>query len=131
MWLEAACNSELVKVTTSSIEEETGDIKELTKQQWDTLDSYLSLMENCLLGLDTEKTIAHQFGSLPLSSAARLAQNLLSIILMQIDDPTNSELCYYSSLPWILLHKLMVWQEKLVLPPTHVCLTGPPPLTPV
>jgi hypothetical protein len=32
-----------------------------------------------------------------LSSAARLAQNLLTIILRQIEDPTNPELCY--SLP--------------------------------
>ena len=78
MWLEAALNSELVKGTTSSTEEEAGDIKEVTKQQWYTLDSYLSLMENCLLGLDYEKTTAHQFGSLPLSSAATLAQKLLT-----------------------------------------------------
>eukprot|EP00090_Calanus_glacialis_P013101 TRINITY_DN21726_c0_g1_i3.p1 TRINITY_DN21726_c0_g1~~TRINITY_DN21726_c0_g1_i3.p1 ORF type:complete len:2006 (+),score=827.87 TRINITY_DN21726_c0_g1_i3:94-6111(+) len=125
VWLEAAFNSELVKVLTFT-EEDTGDIKEVTKQQWDTLDSYLSLMENCLLGLDTEKTIAHQFGSLPLSSAARLAQNLLTIILRQIEDPTNPELCYSSTLPWVLLHKLMVWQEKLVLPPTPSVPDRPP-----
>ena len=83
-------------------------------------------MENCLLGLDHEKTTAHQFGSLPLSSAARLAQNLLTIILRQIEDPTNPELCYSSTLPWVLLHKLMVWQEKLVLPPTPSVPDRPP-----
>ena len=116
VWLEAAFNSELVKVTTAT--DENTLFKDMTKQQWDTLDSYLSLMDSCLACLNHGKEGNIQFGQLPLSSAARLAQNLLTIILKQIEDPTNPELCYTSSLPWILLHKLMVWQEKMSTPPT-------------
>ena len=46
-----------------------------------------------------------------MSSAARLSQNLLGIVLLQIKDPTNPEICYTSASPWILLHKLLLWQE--------------------
>jgi len=119
VWLEAAFNSELLKVMTSG--DDSGD-KVITKLQWDTLDSYLSLMDNCLLGLQA----VDSFGNLPLSSAARLAQNLLNIILKQIEDPTNPELCYSSSLPWILLFKLMAWQEKLLQPSSIAANDRPP-----
>ena len=90
--------------------------KVILKTEWDILDSYLSLMLSCLEGLndDGKSDECLKFGGqVSLSSAARLSHNLLSIILLQINDPTNPEICYTSASPWILLHKLMLWQETV------------------
>jgi len=141
-WLEAAFHAEYLKITervenakntpeeileetntetnkesesTSKTKESKENSKIILKTEWDVLDSYLSLMQSCLDGLTNagKVTEASTFGGqLSLSSATRLSHNLLSIILLQINDPTNPEICYPSSLPWILLHKLMMWQEK-------------------
>ena len=66
----------------------------ILKTEWDILDSYLSLMLSCLDGLNssgkTSETVKFG-GHISLSSAARLTQNLLSIVLLQIKDPTNPE----------------------------------------
>ena len=64
------------------------------KRGWDIIDSYLSLMLSCLDGLNAVgKTFEDEKfgGQISLSSAARLSQNLLSIVLLQIKDPTNPE----------------------------------------
>ena len=141
-WLETAFNTEYMKITNrvasanvapppEEIEEKSDEAnkdtesvtnvnkeaisKVITKSEWDILDSYLSLMSACLEGLKNcnKQEEAVKFGGeISLSCAARLAQNLLSIILLQINDPSNPEVCYPSSFPWILLHKLMLWQEK-------------------
>ena len=68
--------------------------KVILKTEWDILDSYLSLMLSCLDGLNSsgKTSEAVKFGGhISLSSAARLTQNLLSIVLLQIKDPTNPE----------------------------------------
>ena len=68
--------------------------KVILKAEWEVLDSYLSLMLACVedLGRRGEAAEAAKFGGqLSPASAARLAQNLLSIILLQINDPTNPE----------------------------------------
>ena len=68
--------------------------KVILKTEWDILDSYLSLMLSCLddLNASGKTSEADKFGGLiSLSSAARLSQNLLGIVLMQIKDPTNPE----------------------------------------
>ena len=72
----------------------------LLKAEWEVLDSYLSLMLACVedLGRRGEAAEAAKFGGqLSPASAARLAQNLLSIILLQINDPTNPEVSYYTA----------------------------------
>ena len=66
----------------------------ILKTEWDILDSYLSLMLSCLgdLNASGKTSEADKFGGLiSMSSAARLSQNLLGIVLMQIKDPTNPE----------------------------------------
>ena len=78
---------------------EAGDSKSssskvILKAEWEVLDSYLSLMLACVEDLrrSGETAEAAKFGGqLSPASAARLAQNLLSIILLQINDPTNPE----------------------------------------
>ena len=72
----------------------------LLQAEWEVLDSYLSLMLACVedLGRRGEVAEAAKFGGqLSPASAARLAQNLLSIILLQINDPTNPEVSYYTA----------------------------------
>ena len=68
--------------------------KVILKTEWDILDSYISLMLSCLDGLNSsgKTSEADKFGGqISLSSAARLTQNLLSIVLLQINDLTNPE----------------------------------------
>ena len=129
-WLEIAFNTEFLKINrrvaksklqASEAELENSEVLTdaerrrrsgvILKSEWDTLDSYLSLMESCLSSLTTD-CASQMGGEISLSSAARLAQNLLAIIHLQINDLSNPEICYTSGLPWILLHKLMLWQEK-------------------
>ena len=129
-WLEIAFNTEFLKINsrvaaskTDIYEAESENSESLTeaernkrskvilKSEWDVVDSYLSLMDSCLTGLGRES--ASKFGGeISLASAGRLAQNLLTILLMQINDLSNPEVCYTSGLPWVLLHKLMLWQEQ-------------------
>ena len=68
--------------------------KVILKTEWDILDSYISLMLSCLDGLNSsgKTSEAEKFGGqISVSSAARLTQNLLSIVLLQINDLTNPE----------------------------------------
>ena len=68
--------------------------KVILKTEWDILDSYISLMLSCLDGLNSagKTSEADKFGGqISVSSAARLTQNLLSIVLLQINDLTNPE----------------------------------------
>jgi len=115
-WTESALNTQFKAVTHDP---ETNESVVPTKSDWEVLDAYLATIDCCLQSLEKnpEKT-KETFGGMSVGNGARLASNIIKILVFQIDD-TNSqaEMCYQSALPWILLHKLITWQEQFVKTP--------------
>lgn len=64
----------------------------------------LRTLECCLVMLDGDFS--------PIEEKSRLANNLLKLILLQIDGDEECGLGEKTVLPWVLLHKLIVFEEK-------------------
>ena len=101
-----------------SIDPETGESgRSLTTSDWSVVEAYLLTIESCLEATED----VSGYGVLGLDVASKLAAILVDILGLQIGDPTSAELAFSSVLPWILLHKLLVWAEN------HQDLTTQPP----
>ena len=106
-WCTYALCSTFAKMIVDS---ETGDSKKLTPHCWMVIDSYLQTIESCLL--NTEK---HDFAETTFDTGSKLATVLIQILCIQIDQVSSSEMGFDQNLPWIILHKLIVWAESYVV----------------